>query len=403
MRDAGAVAMTELVLGIIIGALLMAVVMNKMARRVSSFDRAMAVGDASSVIASGEPSSEDRARDELARVIAAIRRGVVIFDDKGNEMLRNPAADAIAGSRHAQVLLDVAIERAMNQALADSVHEEPLNLMGPPEVMLVVRGAPLDGGGAIVTIEDVTEQSKLELVRTDFVANVSHELRTPVGAISVLAETLEGETDDEVVVRLARRMVIEAQRMSRTIDDLLELSRLDMGGDSDRHPVKLDDVVREAVDRVTEMASRAGVVIDLRILDGSCLILGDHPQLTSAIGNVVENAVKYTESGGTVTVSVMPGISSVDVEVQDTGVGIPAASLDRIFERFYRVDRARSRDTGGTGLGLSIVRRVVVNHGGEVNVSSREGEGSTFTLRFPRNVPVSDGTMNSDERRVAHG
>ena len=232
--------------------------------------------------------------------------------------------------------------------------------------------------------------------------SVSHELKTPVGAISILAETLEGETDDDLVKRLAGRMVAESHRMARTIDDLLELSRIEMGGEVIMAAVDMVAVVDEAVDRTAGLSSRRGVTVEKVVLKGDATVRGDHFQLVSAIGNLVENAVKYSEESGIVTVSLIPLAESVDVEIVDRGIGIPAASLDRIFERFYRVDRSHSRATGGTGLGLSIVRRVVTNHGGEVNVSSREGEGSTFTVRLPRLHDASDGIIGGAyEPRVA--
>jgi two-component system sensor histidine kinase SenX3 len=224
-----------------------------------------------------------------------------------------------------------------------------------------------------------------------------------VGAISVLAETLAGETDDELVVRLAGRMVSESQRMARTIDDLLELSRIEMGGDMLTARVNLVEVVNEAVERAAGIASREGVRVDVRVIEGDSDVNGDHYQLVSAVGNLVENAVKYSDGKGAVTVSLIPLVSSVDIEVTDMGIGIPPASIDRIFERFYRVDRSRGRATGGTGLGLSIVKRVVTNHGGEVNVRSHEGEGSTFTVRLPRATTGPAGNMvTDDEPRPEH-
>jgi two-component system sensor histidine kinase SenX3 len=171
--------------------------------------------------------------------------------------------------------------------------------------------------------------------------------------------------------------------MSRTIDELLELSRIEMGGEMLSAPVDLNDVISEAIDRAQPLANRQGVTIAFEKSITDSLINGDHFQLVSAVSNLVDNAVKYSDKDDLVTVSLTTVDGSVEVQVADQGIGIPMASLDRIFERFYRVDRARSRGTGGTGLGLSIVRHVVTNHGGEVNVRSREGEGSTFILRFP--------------------
>jgi two-component system sensor histidine kinase SenX3 len=253
----------------------------------------------------------------------------------------------------------------------------------------------------MATLEDVTERFVVDQVRTDFVANVSHELKTPVGAISVLAETLIGETDDELVIRLAGRMVAESMRMARTIDDLLELSRIEMGGEMAASRVDLREVANEAAERAASLAHQSGVDIVVNVADGDVSVVGDSFQLVSAVGNLVDNAVKYSDGRGTVIVGVTPSQDAVEISVTDSGIGIPASSLDRIFERFYRVDRSRGRTTGGTGLGLSIVRHIVHNHCGEVNVSSREGEGSVFVLRLPRDFRLLGGNMmNSHERRT---
>jgi two-component system sensor histidine kinase SenX3 len=222
------------------------------------------------------------------------------------------------------------------------------------------------------------------------VANVSHELKTPVGALSVLAETLQDERDPATVQRLAGRMLAEAERAANTIDDLMELSRIELGGDRTVEQVKVADVVAGAIDRVRELARRADITVTaLEPVDrmgrrSSLLSIdGDRRQLVSALGNLVENAVKYSDPGSSVQVRVRQVDGAVEISVLDHGVGIPANDLDRVFERFYRVDQARSRATGGTGLGLSIVRHVATHHGGSVGVSSIEGEGSTFTLTFP--------------------
>jgi two-component system sensor histidine kinase SenX3 len=255
-------------------------------------------------------------------------------------------------------------------------------------MVLVVR-AGVAGGGAYALVDDVTERRRIDAVRTDFVANISHELKTPVGALAVLAETLVDETDPAVVTRIVDRMLEESHRASRTIDDLLELSRIELGDEQHRDEVEAAEVVRGAVDRAAGLAERRDIRIDAPTSGPSIRVVGDRRQLVSAVGNLVENAVKYSESGGHVQVSAAASDGWVEFTVVDHGVGIPARDLDRIFERFYRVDKARSRGTGGTGLGLSIVRHVATNHGGEVLVTSREGEGSTFVLRIPRDSPVS--------------
>lgn len=320
--------------------------------------------------------------DALPAVLDALPLAVVVFDPDGAETSRNESAVAFTGVRHQDVLLDAAMTRVARAAIEGHGGSEQMELVGPPEMVVQVSAVQYRRG-AIVLMEDITERILIDRIRTDFVANVSHELRTPVGAMSILAETLAGETEDELVRSLAARMVAESERMSRTIDDLLELSRIEMGGEMSVAPVDLAEVVREAVERVAHRASREGVGIECRVSSGSITVPGDHFQLVTAVSNLVDNAVKYSEGRGPVTVAVGRTVDAVEVSVTDTGIGIPAASLERIFERFYRVDRARTRSTGGTGLGLSIVKRVVSNHGGEVNVTSREGEGSTFTLRFP--------------------
>ena len=321
--------------------------------------------------------------DETLNVLDALPLGVVVVGVSGEEVFRNRAAAEVTGMRHVDLLVEEVIERLVRLASIGQLASEQIELAGPPQRVLDVRVTPLPEGGSIATIDDITERWMLDQVRTDFVANVSHELKTPVGAISVLAETIEGETEDELVLRLVRRMIIESERMSRTIDELLELSRIEMGGEMLSAPVDLNDVISEAIDRAQPLATRQGVSIAFEKSITDSLINGDHFQLVSAVSNLVDNAVKYSDKGDLVTVSLATVDGSVEVQVADQGIGIPMASLDRIFERFYRVDRARSRGTGGTGLGLSIVRHVVTNHGGEVNVRSREGEGSTFILRFP--------------------
>jgi two-component system, OmpR family, sensor histidine kinase SenX3 len=330
-----------------------------------------------------QPLNEDAENGETLNVLDALPLGVVVVGADGQEVFRNKAAAEVTGLRHVDVLVEEVIERLVRLASIGQLNSEQIELAGPPQRVLNVRVTPLPEGGSIATIDDITERWRLDQVRTDFVANVSHELKTPVGAISVLAETIEGETEDELVLRLVRRMIIESERMSRTINELLELSRIEMGGEMLSAPVDLNDVISEAIDRAQPLATRQGVAIEFEKSLDESIISGDHFQLVSAVSNLVDNAVKYSDDGDLVRVSVSSSDGTVEVQVADQGIGIPMGSLERIFERFYRVDRARSRGTGGTGLGLSIVRHVVTNHGGEVNVRSREGEGSTFILRFP--------------------
>lgn len=321
---------------------------------------------------------------EIKILLDALPMGVIVHLASGQERFRNVAATSMVGVRHADVLIEAAAKRLLALALRGHESREKIQLAGPPQRVLEVRAIPLADGGAISIMDDVTETWRIDQVRTDFVANVSHELKTPVGAISILAETIEGETDDDLVLRLAGRMVNEAQRMSRTIDDLLKLSQIELGGEMTMTRIDIADVVSEAIERVSPIAIRDGVPLLVEAEKGQAIVSGDFFQLLSAIVNLIENAVKYSDQNHQVDVRVVASDDTISVEVEDRGIGIPADSIDRIFERFYRVDRARSRATGGTGLGLSIVRHVATNHGGEVNVRSREGEGSVFILRIPR-------------------
>jgi two-component system sensor histidine kinase SenX3 len=275
------------------------------------------------------------------------------------------------------------VQAALSRALGGEQSRETLELYGPPQVAVVVSATPLPGGAAAATIEDVSERRRVDAMRTDFVANISHELKTPVGALAVLAEALAEEDDLEVVHRVAERMVAEAHRVARTIDDLMELSRIELGEESVRDTVQVIDVVSGAIERTSGFADKRDMHIAVLDLPDGVSVIGDRRQLISALGNIVENAVKYSEPGGHVQIRVRVQGGFAELMVADQGIGIPAAEHSRIFERFYRVDKARSRDTGGTGLGLAIVRHVANNHGGEVLVSSAEGEGSTFVIRLP--------------------
>ncbi|WP_344832371.1 sensor histidine kinase [Actinocorallia longicatena] len=249
-----------------------------------------------------------------------------------------------------------------------------------------VRVAPLGTHGLVLVLaEDLTELRRVESIRRDFAANVSHELKTPVGALLLLAETIEGAADDEEAVRrFSGRMQLEAARLSSLVQDLITLSHVQ--GDEplarDR-PVALDEVVADAVDRCRMRAESRSIELAAGPTEG-IRVRGDEELLVTALRNLVDNAVAYSPEGTRVAISVRRSDDEfVELSVTDQGIGIPERELERIFERFYRVDPARSRQTGGTGLGLAIVKHVATKHGGEVIVWSREGSGSTFTLRLP--------------------
>jgi two-component system sensor histidine kinase SenX3 len=331
----------------------------------------------------------------LADAIQQLDLGVVICDEEGNVVHRNARAAAFVGARHGEVLAQRALEQLLAGAVEGRASEQMIELFGPPRRTLTIRAAPLRHGatvmGAVATVDDITERRRLESMRRDFVANISHELKTPVGALGLVAETIEEEGDPEVIRRLSRRMKAEAERLAHIIEDLLDLSRIEADENPEREPLRVLQLVNQAVERVTPVAESRGIRVEVISGKRSPVVVGDERQLVSAVHNLVENAVKYSDAGSEVRVEVgAGGDGSVEIAVIDHGLGIPSRDLERIFERFYRVDRARSRDTGGTGLGLSIVRHVATNHRGEVTVQSREGEGSTFKLRLP---PAPEGEV----------
>jgi two-component system sensor histidine kinase SenX3 len=334
-----------------------------------------------------EVTHQDDAFGNLPRALHDLPLGIVIADAGGTIVYRNALAETYADARHSEAI----VEAAIGEVITGTFSERTLDLYGPPRRHLSVKVAPITAGGrrtgSLVIVEDVTEQHRIDAIRRDFVANVSHELKTPVGAIGLLAEALRGEDDPEVVDRLAGRLQSEAIRLGHTIDDLLALSRIESGELVEPAEIDLAEVVIGAIERNHSAAELREVTVSAEGVPEPVVVLGDRRQLVTAVGNLVDNAVKYSDPGSEVTVSVDVIGDRGRIRVTDRGVGIPEADLERIFERFYRVDPARSRNTGGTGLGLSIVRHVAINHGGDVTVDSAEGQGSTFALAIPLAYP----------------
>jgi two-component system sensor histidine kinase SenX3 len=318
--------------------------------------------------------------DLLRAAFDALPLAVVVADAGGTTVLRNRRARDLASARHSDAIAAKALDDLVVAARDAGPQRRTLELHGPPPRMLDLIAEPA-GDGVVAVLHDVSDRHRLDAVRRDFVANVSHELRTPIGALRALAETVQDEPDIDVTHRLAARLVGEADRAARIIEDLLDLSRIEAEGVQVRGRVAVADVLHEAVERVRPAAEACDVTVT--VTSSGAVLIGDERQVVSAVANLVDNAVKYSERGSTVTVTATGAGGWVEIAVADSGIGIPAKDVDRIFERFYRVDRARSRATGGTGLGLAIVRHVVANHDGDVRVESREGEGSTFTIRLP--------------------
>ena len=334
----------------------------------------------------------DRVR-RLEGALDLVGEGVVVVDTSGTRLFTNAAAGLLTDARHEEALVAAAVDSALAEALEGHTVERSIDLFGPPTRQVSVAASPLgpSGGrlGAVVLIRDESRLRRLEAIRQEFVANVSHELKTPIGAIALLAETLAATDDVADAERRVGLLVEEAHRLGRIIDDLLELSEVE-GRDRSREPVDLAGLVEESVRGLLPLAEQLGVEVEVDVAEGQAC-LADARQLGSAVTNLIDNAVKYADGASPVTVTVRPGDGWTDVIVQDRGIGIPQGEQERVFERFYRIDKARSRDTGGTGLGLAIVRNVARAHGGEVLVTSREGEGSTFTLRLPLvSVPTGD-------------
>jgi two-component system sensor histidine kinase SenX3 len=338
----------------------------------------------------------------LRRSLDALPLGLVLCDESGGVLFRNTQAENLMASRYGDAIAAQAVTDVLTEGWASGVAEKTIDIYGPPRRTLAIRATVIDDGrrslGVLAVIEDVSERRRLEDIRRDFIANVSHELKTPMGALGLLAETLQFERDPAIAQRLAERINNEAFRVNRIIEDLLDLSRIEGQGSPSREPIAVSLLVADAIERIRTAAEQHGVRIDFEEPETNQIVFGDRRQLTSALHALLENAVVYSPPEGVVNIDVSRVDAatnddgdtvgpSVRIAIRDHGVGIPTKDLERIFERFYRVDPGRARETGGTGLGLSIVRHVAQNHGGAILVDSREGEGSTFTLELPMNQP----------------
>ena len=352
------------------------------------------------VALTADPHAAPVLPDGVADVLSVLRSAAVVLDARDHVVRASPAAHSLGIVRGenllSETLLDLARRVRRDGEIREAELELPRGPIGTSTQPVLARVAPLGSSLVLLLVEDHTETLRVDAVRRDFVANVSHELKTPVGAMALLAEALLDAADDpEAVRRFAGRMAHETARLSRLVQDVIELSRL-QGHDPLSAPelVSLDHVIGEAVDRNRLPAEARSITLVCGGRRG-LNVLGDARQLITALGNLVDNAVRYGPQGTRVVVAgslVGEGSGAVaEVSVTDEGPGIAEAERDRIFERFYRVDAARSRDTGGTGLGLSIVKHVAAGHGGEATVWSAKGTGSTFTLRLPA-APSSEET-----------
>jgi two-component system, OmpR family, sensor histidine kinase SenX3 len=322
-----------------------------------------------------------RTREEI---LSTIGDGIVLFAPDGRVVYANPAARDLLGRRFASA------GEVTPDSLREAIAQAGASAPGPVECEFETGGRTIEasaihaGGGAVVAVaRDRTEARAVERVRRDFVANASHELKTPVASIQAIAETLRhaAAEDPEARTRFLERLELEATRLARLVGDLLDLSRLE-GGLAESEVVDFGRVVSEEVERLRPRAGRAGLRVVVDSAD-DVKVRGSESDLGLMVHNLLDNAIRYSPDGGEVRATLAARDGRAELRIADTGLGIPARDLARVFERFYRVDPARSRSTGGTGLGLAIVRHVAQSHGGDVEVRSVLGAGSTFIVRLP--------------------
>lgn len=331
----------------------------------------------------------------VAAVLSILRSSAVVVDESDHVLKASAPAYAFGLVRGSTLVVPELIDLVAQVRRDGQIRESELDLPatdGGTARTLTARVAPLGARLVLALVEDRTREKRVEEVRRDFVANVSHELKTPVGAIRLLAEAVTDASDDpEAVQRFANRMLTESDRLTNLVQQIIELSRL-QAHDPLEKPVMvdLDAAVATAVDTSAMEAAAKQITVESRGEHG-LEVFGSQDLIGAAVSNLVANAVAYSGSGSRVVVTTRSQGEQVQVSVVDQGIGIPPEDIDRIFERFYRVDPARHRSTGGTGLGLAIVKHVAATHGGDISVWSVQGQGSTFTLTLPRNSQPTPG------------
>ena len=339
----------------------------------------------------------DAFRQQLIAALDSLNYGIAIYGQDDQLIHTNPYASSFLSGVHSGALIADAIDELFQTRDGQEVIDQELDVFDnshPSSVThsrkktfyIILRELSIEGNqiGSVVTIEDISEQERLESVRRDFISNISHELKTPIGAIALLTETLLGEPDTDLVQKFAPNILQETERLSETIDDLLSLSRIEHGSTDSFNQIDLLKCIEQAIDRVNTFAKQNEVTVLTSFPPAPVHLFGDELQLTSAFYNILENSVKYKRiNQGNVHLTVQQFDDFIEVEISDNGIGIPTKDLDRIFERFYCVDRSHSGS--GVGLGLAIVRHVIVNHEGVIRIESTEGVGTTFFIQFPIN------------------
>ena len=388
-----------LVAGVAIVALAATFVMHKRLETAERTLRSIAVETGSDTIDSGLvkdvrelSATAGVAAEEAAQFRSAFTNaatGIALASPDGTIVYANAVAAAyLTGAGQQAVLRTRATSLVRRAAQGAATEELEVKLHDPDRKVLLLTAVPTsetDASGPVALyVQDLSTERRVDLMRTDFVANASHELKTPLGALAILAETLADADDDEVRARLARRLRGEAARMANMIDDVLQLAETESLG-VEHTPLSVASLISEVIASVEDIASGSGITLnDANVIDA--MVAADHDQLASAIRNLLDNAIAYSaikDEPGVVSIRTFRQDEMLGIEVSDNGIGIPARYTDRVFERFFRVDRARSRTSGSTGLGLSIVRNVALAHGGSVAVVSRVGVGSTFTMFLP--------------------
>jgi two-component system sensor histidine kinase SenX3 len=342
----------------------------------------------------------------LEHIVSQSPVGIVVVDTYRDVVYTNDRAREL-GLVHDRLLDDrawLAAERTLATGEDGEVDLSPRKRSNPGRSGLSVRGhvrllTEADRRFAVVYVDDQSEHARMEATRRDFVANVSHELKTPVGAMGVLGEALLASSDDPETVRhFAQKMVTESTRLANMVGELIDLSRL-QGAEPlpELEPVEVDTVVSEALSRHKVAADNADIAVTTDSPTGY-RVLGDQTLLVTALANLVSNAIAYSPNGSGVSISRRRRGDNIEIAVTDRGIGIARADQERVFERFFRVDKARSRATGGTGLGLAIVKHVAANHNGSIRLWSQPGTGSTFTLSIPA-YPHSDDDLEVQAER----
>lgn len=333
---------------------------------------------------------------ELVAAVQILRAAVMLIGPHDEVVYSSPEARTMGiarGTRVGEASLLALVRQSRKTGQNASAELELERGIGVDSTPIVVRVAALGEGNLMVLVDDLSAAKRAHAARRDFVANISHELKTPIGAMTVLAEALEIAADDPAQVRrFAARVLAESTRLGELVRQIIDLSRLQADDPlHEENPVDLAEVAQDAIARHRERAAARRVSVLTNLQEG-CVVIGDQSQLTDAVSNLIANAIAYSDENSRVAVSCRRlrtrDDEYVELSVADNGIGIRAEDQERIFERFYRVDEARSRETGGTGLGLSIVRLIAAAHRGTVKLWSQIDSGSTFSLRFPAHIPV---------------